>query len=74
MRLCNCESGQESWWEYDVQGIALCRVCPACERKQLRRYRPEVLDEDQRARAGYAVKQELTYADVVEEPIEAEDY
>lgn len=74
MRLCSCGSGKASSWEYDRQGIELCRVCPACERERLRKYRPEVLDADQRERAGYPVAQALDYADVVEEPIEAEDY
>ena len=45
-----------SWWEYDAQGIELCRVCPECEDEKLARYRPEIL-------TGY------TQADV-DEPIE----
>lgn len=73
MRLCDCGSGQESHWENDEQGIPLCRTCPACEREKLRRYRPEVLDEDQRERAGYPIHQDLSYADVVQEPIEPEE-
>lgn len=32
-----------SWWEYDAQGIELCRVCAACREVKLARYRPEIL-------------------------------
>ena len=32
-----------SWWEYDAQGIVLCRVCDRCKRHHLSRYRPEIL-------------------------------
>jgi len=46
----------ESWAEYDAQGIYLCRVCPECRDTKLSRYRPEIL-------SGY------TQADV-DEPIE----
>lgn len=42
-RECDCGSGQPSRWAKDAQGIELCRVCDACERKKLRRYRPEIL-------------------------------
>lgn len=47
-----------SWWEYDAQGIPLCRVCDECRDAKLSRYRPEIL-------TGY------TQLDV-DEPIEAE--
>lgn len=36
-------SSEPSWWEHDAQGIPLCRVCPACVREKLARYRPEIL-------------------------------
>lgn len=49
-----------SWWEYDAQGIELCRVCNACQKAKLARYRPEIL-------RGY------TQADV-DEPIEPDDW
>jgi hypothetical protein len=52
--------GSISWWEYDGQGIPLCRVCPACREAKLARYRPEIL-------------QPYTQADV-DEPIEPEEY
>ena len=32
-----------SWWEYDGQGIPLCRVCDTCRTAKLSRYRPEIL-------------------------------
>lgn len=55
---CPCGSGESSWWEYDGQGIPLCRVCDKCREEKLRQYRPEIL-------VGY------TQADV-DEPIEPE--
>jgi len=48
--------GDGSWWEYDAQGIPLCRVCKLCREAKLSRYRPCIL-------TGY------TQADV-DEPIE----
>lgn len=37
-------SSQHSWWDYDAQGIPLCRVCDQCRASKLARYRPEVLE------------------------------
>ena len=34
---------QESWWEFDSQGIELDRVCDECVAAKLSRYRPEIL-------------------------------
>lgn len=50
-------SKETSWWEYDAQGIPLCRVCDACMSEKLSRYRPEIL-------TGYN-------QDDVDEPIES---
>lgn len=50
--------GDGSWWEYDAQRIALCRVCAECREMKLSRYRPEIL-------TGYT-------QDDVNEPIEGE--
>jgi hypothetical protein len=33
-----------SWWEYDAQGIPLCRVCEKCKKAKLAKYRPEILE------------------------------
>lgn len=33
----------ESWPEYDAQGIYLCRVCDKCRAHKLAGYRPEIL-------------------------------
>ena len=33
----------DSWWEYDAQGIPLCRVCDQCREAKLARFRPEIL-------------------------------
>ncbi len=57
MTDCDMHSKHDgSWWEYDAQGIPLCRVCDRCVNEKLSRYRPEIL-------TGY------TQADV-DEPIE----
>lgn len=58
LRNHRCDQGV-SWWEYDAQGIELCRVCPDCVDAKLAQYRPEIL-------SGY------TQADV-DEPIEPID-
>ncbi len=40
----DCKHDQtNSWWEYDAQGIPLCKVCAKCRAKKLSRYRPEIL-------------------------------
>jgi hypothetical protein len=59
IRLCNCGSGKESWWESDAQGIPLARVCEDCREKRLSVYRPEIL-------TGYTQED-------VDEPIEPEE-
>lgn len=59
MRPCPCDSGENSWWEYDAQNIPLCRVCDKCQKKKLSAYRPEIL-------TGYSQED-------VDEPIEAEE-
>lgn len=53
-----CNSN-ESWIEYDAQGIYLCRVCNICCYAKLSRFRSEIL-------TGY------TQADV-DEPIEPQN-
>lgn len=55
---CSCGSGKESYWEYDAQGIELCKACSKCRAKKLSGYRPEIL-------SGYDQSD-------VNEPIEAE--
>lgn len=47
-----------SWWEYDGNGIPLCKVCDNCKDEAMKKYRPEVLKP-------------YTQADV-DEPIEEE--
>jgi len=47
-----------SSWEYDAQGIELCRACDVCRAAKLARYRPEIL-------SGYS-------EDDVSEPIDPE--
>lgn len=62
-RYHQCKNGvpslESSWWEYDAQGIPLCRVCTLCRDEKLSRYRPEIL-------SGYNQSD-------VDEPIDAED-
>jgi len=36
-------SDRASRWEYDAQGIPLCRVCEDCREQKLAQYRPEIL-------------------------------
>lgn len=50
----------ESWWEYDAQGIELDRVCDLCKDVKLSKYRPEIL-------SGYSQED-------VDEPIEPEEF
>lgn len=52
---------EESWWIYDAQGIELARVCSRFEDDKRATFRPEVFDADR-------------YREVIEEPIEPEDY
>jgi hypothetical protein len=59
IRECNCGSGEISEWEYDAQGIELCRACPKCRKQKLSAYRPEIL-------SGYDQSD-------VDEPIEPEE-
>lgn len=46
-RSHECKGGKPStrptFWEYDAQGIALCRVCSVCRDEKLSAYRPEIL-------------------------------
>lgn len=44
-RPCPCGSSLPSWWATDARGIELCRVCDKCEKEQLAKYRPDVLDD-----------------------------
>lgn len=58
VRLCSCGSGLSSEWQYDGQGIELCRTCDKCHKERMSHYRPEIL-------------RPYTQADV-DEPIEDE--
>ena len=53
---------QNSYWAHDARGIPLRRVCFECKHLLSQLYRPEVL--------GISG----SYEDVVEEPIEPDDY
>jgi len=56
--LCSCGSGEFAEWEFDAQGIELCKACPSCRAEKLARYRPCIL-------SGYTQED-------VDEPIEPE--
>ena len=43
MRNHQHTKGDESWWEYDAQDIALCRVCHECRQEKLSKYRADIL-------------------------------
>lgn len=36
-------SDEPADWEYDAQGIELCKACDLCRAEKLARYRPEIL-------------------------------
>jgi hypothetical protein len=41
----DCTHGQhvlESYWLYDGHGIPLCKVCDACKKTKLKRYRVDI--------------------------------
>lgn len=40
---CPCGSGEQAEWEYDAQGIPLCRCCENCRKEKLSQYRPCIL-------------------------------
>jgi hypothetical protein len=43
-KIMNCQHTREdSWWEYDGQGIPLARVCYKCVEYVLSKYNPTVL-------------------------------
>jgi len=41
--VCDCDSGEDSWWENDARGIPLCKVCDSCRETKLKGYRIDVL-------------------------------
>lgn len=55
---------KNSWWLRDAMGIEVSRVCDACEDAVKAQYDPAIFGESPGVR----------YKDVVDEPIEAEDY
>jgi hypothetical protein len=49
---------QDSWWEYDYQGIPLARVCVRCVEAKLSQYRPEILEGYSQADVDEAIEEE----------------
>lgn len=52
-----------SWWLRDAKGIEVSRVCDECEDAVKAQYNPAIFGEGP-----------VAYEDVVEEPIEPDDY
>lgn len=61
----------ESWWEHDVQGIPLARVCRECVKFKLKGYDRAVLTDEQCETLGVSLDRPR-YVEVVEEQIEDE--
>lgn len=47
-RKCDCGSGQYSMWQYDADGIELCRTCEVCHQKKMAKYRKDILTRSSR--------------------------
>ena len=43
--ICPCGSGLESEPQFDARSIYLCRTCPKCHARRMKRYRPDVLTD-----------------------------
>jgi hypothetical protein len=70
--MSNCNhTSNNSWWENDVKGIPLCRVCAKCEKEKLATYNPSVLSEEQQMTAFGKVAEVAPY-EGVEETVEAD--
>jgi hypothetical protein len=68
--LDNDFSTNFSWWEYDAQGIPLCRVCDTCRSEKLSRYRPEILSGYDQSDVDEPIEGELPIEGDFDEPIE----
>lgn len=44
IRPCPCGSGEDSQWQLDGRGIALCRTCKKCHEVQMKKYNPTILE------------------------------
>lgn len=58
-----CHNKQNSWWLNDVKGIPVSRVCDECIEVVKSQYDPAIFGEGSRS-----------YEEVVDEPIEPEEY
>lgn len=55
-RKCECGSGEDSEWQYDGYGIALCKTCSKCHAKQMSKYRTDINEHyqaDEQIEADY---------------------
>jgi hypothetical protein len=70
--MSNCNhTRNDSWWENDMRGIPLARVCDKCIKEKLSGYRPEVLSEKQQEIAfGKVISTEGAYCP--DEQVEAD--
>ena len=66
--MSNCNhTSNNSWWENDVKGIPLCRVCPKCEKEKLSGYHMSVLTSEQQMVAFGKVYETVPYEGVDEQ-------
>jgi hypothetical protein len=63
MPMSNCNhTRNDSWWENDVRGIPLARVCDKCIKEKLSSYSAVVLTEEQQKIAfGRVITTECPY-------------
>lgn len=75
MSECHHTKYDGSWWETDIKGLALARVCDKCRGERLKGYRPEILDEGQQLAAfGKVLVAEPTYRHVEDHEQVESDY
>lgn len=61
VRPCPCDSGKDSWWEHDAQGIELCRVCPSCVKEKMAGYRPQIISGYNQSDVDESIESEEHY-------------
>ena len=72
--MAECDHNQnpnDCWWERDIKGIHLCKVCSVCEKEKLSKYDPSVLSEDQQITAFGRVVAASNYS-AVEDQVESD--
>jgi hypothetical protein len=73
MSDCDHAANPDScWWERDVRGIPLCKVCDQCVKEKLSTYSPSVLSEEQQVTAFGKVVADSDYSACAGEQVEAD--